>query len=377
MIVPERLYNFLLQHGISFYSGVPDSLLKHFLKFIQDRSEDGEHIVTANEGLAVALASGYHFRTGKLPVVYLQNSGLGNIINPLTSLADKEMYGVPMLLIIGWRGRPGMNDEPQHEKMGRITVPLLEALEVPYYTLDADETLTFKKIAGAIEMAVKKQQPVALLIPEEIFEKYTGFDVDYSNMYIMHREEVIKQIIEHLRGDETIVCTTGKIGREFYEQNLIAGKKTTSYFLSVGAMGHAGHIALGLKLGSNEKVILLDGDGALLMHMGSLPTMARLIKDNFIHVMINNGSHQSVGGQPTEGFFADCCGIAKASGYKETICINDDNELRHWLRNGLLSSKAGFVEIRTNKMSRSDLGRPEGKPMDWKNDFMAALKSNL
>jgi phosphonopyruvate decarboxylase len=372
MIAPENLYNFLEQQGINFYTGVPDSLLKYFLKFIQDRSKEGDHIITANEGLAIALASGYHFRTGKLPVVYLQNSGLGNIINPLTSLADKEMYAVPMLLVIGWRGRPGTNDEPQHVKMGKVTVPLLETMEVPYYILDTDETLTFKKIAEALTLALKEQQPVALLVPEKIFEKYTG--ADDPGMYTLYREEVLKKIIEHLSGSETVICTTGKTGREFYEQNLIAEKKITKYFLSAGAMGHAGHIALGMKHRSNEKVILLDGDGALLMHMGSLPTNARLVKDNFIHVVINNGCHESVGGQPTEGFFADCCAIAEACGYRETTSITDDDELKHWLSNGLLASKVQFVEIRTNKISRADLGRPAGNPIDWKNDFMSALK---
>jgi phosphonopyruvate decarboxylase len=373
MIVPERLYNFLQQQGVNFYTGVPDSLLKHFLKFIQDHSKEGEHVITANEGLAIALAAGYYFRAGKLPVVYLQNSGLGNIINPLTSLADKEMYAVPVLLLIGWRGRPGTKDEPQHVKMGRITVPVLEALEVPYYILDAEETSSFKKIAEAIVIANKEKQPVALLVPEEIFEKYAG--VDKMDIYFLSREKVIKQIIDHLEGNETVICTTGKSGREFYEQNLIAGKKMSKYFLSVGAMGHAAHIALGIKIGSNEKVIVLDGDGALLMHMGALPTIAHHAKNNFIHVMINNGSHESVGGQPTEGFFADCCGIAKASGYKNTVCIASDKELQHWLVNGLSSEETQFVEIRTNTESRADLGRPAGTPVDWKNDFISSLNN--
>lgn len=373
MIVPERLYSFLQQQGINFYTGVPDSLLKHFLKFIQDHSKDGEHIITANEGLAIALASGYHFRTGKLPLVYLQNSGLGNIINPLTSLADKEMYAVPMLLLIGWRGRPGTKDEPQHIKIGRITVPILDALEVPYYILESDEILSFKKINEAIALAHKEQKPVALLVPEEIFEKYTG--VDTPDTYSLLREEVINQIITYLKGDEIVICTTGKGGREFYEQNLAAGKKISKYFLSTGAMGHAGHIALGVKLGANEKVIVLDGDGALLMHMGSLPSIAHYAKDNFIHVLINNGSHESVGGQPTEGFFANCCGIAKASGYKNILCITDNNELQQWLGNGLLSAETQFVEIRTNNKSRADLGRPAGKPADWKNDFIISLNN--
>lgn len=375
MIIPEKLYNFLQQQGIVFYTGVPDSLLKHFLKFIQDHSKEKEHIITANEGLAIALASGYHFSTGKLPVVYLQNSGLGNIINPLTSLADKEMYSVPMLLLIGWRGRPGTKDEPQHIKMGRITVAVLKALEIPYYILDADESSSFKKINEAIQLADKEQMPVALLVPEEIFEKYEG--IASRDNYRLVREEVIREIVQHLGGSETVICTTGKAGREFYEQNLAAGNKINKYFLSVGAMGHANHIALGVKIASDEKVIVLDGDGALLMHMGSLPTIAHQAKDNFIHIVINNGSHESVGGQPTEGFFADCCGIAKASGYKNTVCITNSNELAYWLSNRLLLPETQFVEIRTNNTSRANLGRPAGKAIDWKNNFIAALNNKV
>lgn len=371
MILPERLYYFLQQQGISFYTGVPDSLLKHFLKYVQVHSAMYEHIITANEGLAIGLASGYHFRTGKIPVVYLQNSGLGNIINPLTSLADKEMFGIPILLIIGWRGRPGSKDEPQHKKMGRITADLLDVLEVPYFELDADEISSFNKITNAVAVAAKEQKPVALLVPEGIFEIYEGSKEEYN--YKLERETVVKEIIRHLSGNELVICTTGKTGREFFERNESASKKISKYLLNVGAMGHSGHIALGLKLNTEEKVIVLDGDGSLLMQMGSLPTIAHHVMDNFIHIVINNGSHESVGGQPTEGFFADFCAVAKASGYPHTICITDEQQLNDWSQNGLQSPALQFVEIRTNKKSRNDLGRPAGEPADWKNELMNAL----
>ena len=373
MIVPEQLYNFLKEQGISFYTGVPDSLLKHFLKFIQDTSKESEHIITANEGLAIGLAAGYHFRTGKIPLVYLQNSGLGNIINPLTSLADKEVYSVPMLIMIGWRGKPGTKDEPQHIKMGRVTIAVLEALEVPCFILDEEEDLSFKKITKAIEIATAEKKPVALLIPEEILGQYNG--VINSDHYSLIRENVISQLISRLNGEEIVVCTTGKSGREFYEQNLVAGNKIQKYFLSVGAMGHANHIALGLKNGTDDKIVVIDGDGALLMHMGALPSIAHYATNNFIHVVINNGSHESVGGQPTEGFFANCCGIAKASGYANTFLITNSDELENWLTNALPLSTTQFVEIRTNRQSRADLGRPAGYPVNWKNDFMKALNN--
>lgn len=368
MIASERLYQFLKGKGISFYAGVPDSLLKDFLKYLQDHSTAQEHIITANEGLAMSLASGYHFSTGKLPLVYLQNSGLGNLINPLTSLADKEMYSVPMLLLIGWRGRPGVKDEPQHIKMGRITVPMLDVLEVPVYLLDENEISSFEKISNAVAQAIKEQRPVALLAPEKIFEKYNG--VQEADDYTLLREEVIKKIISQLNGDETVVCTTGKTGREFYEQNIAGGSKIKKYLLSAGAMGHANHIALGIKMQSDEKVIMLDGDGAVLMQMGSLPTVARHAANNFIHIVLNNGSHESVGGQPTEAFFADLCTVAKASGYNKTIRITNTKELDEWLQNSLKDDATQFVEIRTNRKSRKELGRPKGNPTDWKDDFM-------
>ncbi|MEO6613209.1 MAG: phosphonopyruvate decarboxylase [Chitinophagaceae bacterium] len=373
MIVPERLYDLLKELEIDLYTGVPDSLLKHFLKYLQDNCSPEEHIITANEGLAIALASGYHFRTGKTALVYLQNSGLGNIINPLTSLADKEMYAVPMLLLIGWRGRPGLNDEPQHAKMGRITTGLLDTLEVPYYILDAEEGYSFNKITEALALATREQKPVALLVPEDIFEIYEG--IEEADRHSMEREEVIREIILHLSGNETVVCTTGKSGREFYEQNIGLGNKIKKYLLSVGAMGHASHIALGLKIASGDKVVVLDGDGALLMQMGALPTIAHHVKANFIHIVINNGSHESVGGQPTEGFFADCSGIAKAAGYRSVVSIRNHPELKEWLEKGLGSTEMQFVEIKVNRHGRSDLDRPAGSPKDWKKDFMNALRS--
>jgi phosphonopyruvate decarboxylase len=380
MIGPDRLYHFLGKNNVSFFTGVPDSLLKHFLKYIQDNATEQEHIITANEGLAVGLAAGYHFRTGRLPLVYLQNSGLGNIVNPLTSLADKEMYAVPMLFMIGWRGRPGTKDEPQHIKMGRITPDLLEVLEIPYYIIEENEKEAFERIGKAIEQATGENRPVALLLQEDIFEKYNGIPEPVS--YSLVRENVIGQLIHHLKGDEIVVCTTGKAGREFYEQNKAAGNKISKYLLSVGAMGHASHIALGLQQ-PGQKIIMLDGDGAILMQMGALATIGHHAGNDFIHIVINNGSHESVGGQPTEGFHTDLCEVAKACGYKSITRIVNEEEWLSWLNasaplstgpSGLPGTGPCFVEIRTNKQSRADLGRPPGKPGEWKKDFMNAVE---
>ncbi len=372
MIQPASLYDFFQKNGVRFYTGVPDSLLKSFLTYVQEQVSDQKHIITANEGLAMGLAAGHYFGTGSIPLVYLQNSGLGNIINPLTSLADKEMYAVPMILLIGWRGRPGTKDEPQHLKMGRVTRNLLEALEIPVYELNEDEAKCFPVIDKAIKVALKQNTPIALLAPEGIFNKYEVPET--KSRYTLQREKVIAQIIERCKGDEIIVCTTGKIGREFYEQNYKAGGKISKYFLSVGAMGHANHIALGLKLNADSRVIMLDGDGALLMHMGALPTIARYAGVDFMHIIINNGGHESVGGQPTGAFKIDFSMLGESCGYKKTVEIGNGKELKDWLATSFRESKSSLVEIRTSLASRNDLGRPSGTPEEWKNNFMKALK---
>lgn len=376
MIRAEQLYDHLGREGISFYTGVPDSLLKNFLQYVQDHTAGEQHIITANEGLALALASGYYLQSGKLPLVYLQNSGLGNLVNPLSSLADQEMYGVPMILLIGWRGEPGIPDEPQHRKMGAITVPLLEVLRVPVFKLDQQSSDPLQIVSTAIQTAREKQNPVALLLSADIFEKVKYEKTTIPATLSLQRESVIRELINTLSGDETVICTTGKSGREFDEQNKAAGNKIKKYFLSVGAMGHASHIALGIHLQNPSKTILIDGDGALLMHMGALPTISHFANKNFIHLLINNGCHESVGGQPTEAFRVDCTAIARASGYQHTFLIRNEQELNHWLQNSLSSSDTQFVEIRTNAISRPDLGRPAGDPQDWKNDFMSHLTND-
>lgn len=371
MIAPASLYRFLEKKGVSFFSGVPDSLLKYFLKYVADHSAAENHLITANEGLAIGLASGYYLRSGRLPLVYLQNSGLGNTINPLTSLADQEMYGIPLLLMIGWRGQPGINDEPQHRKMGRITIPLLDVLEIPFYLMEEDEKTSFERVNEAITHSLENRQPVALLVPADVFETYEGLPL--QNPYELVREKVIAAILADLSGNETIICTTGKSGREFYEQNLALGKKFSKYFLCAGAMGHANHIALGLQSDAPEKIIMLDGDGALLMHLGALPALAQRSRGNFLHIVINNGSHESVGAQPTGAFSIDLCRLAAACGYENITRITDQAGLEKWLKDELLSPGLHFVEIRTGLVTRSNLGRPQGEPADWKDDFMRAI----
>jgi phosphonopyruvate decarboxylase len=371
MIAPKRVYEYLLEKGISFFSGVPDSVLKPFLHYLHNHAPDPGHVITSNEGLAIGIATGYHLATEKIPFVYLQNSGLGNMINPITSLAGKDMYSIPMLLMIGWRGQPGKKDEPQHTRMGAITIPLLDLLDIPYYVLKGNEQ-DLDIISEAIQKATTGSQPVALLVGEGIFEAY---EVENSiGSYSLVRENVLDKIIGACEGDEAVVCTTGKSGREFYELNKKAGGKINKLFLNAGAMGHANHIALGLNMFKDDRIIIIDGDGALLMHMGSLPTIAQHARKDYIHIAINNGSHESVGGQPTPAFSMELCEVASACGYPAVVKIEDEISLTQWLSKGFKKAGVQFVEIRTNKHSRTTLERPEGDPGEWKKSFQEALR---
>lgn len=372
MISPERFYRHLVSQGVDFFTGVPDSLMKQLLQYFHAHIEPSKHVITANEGLAVALAAGYHFSTGRLPLVYLQNSGLGNAVNPLTSLTDKEMYAVPMLMLIGWRGEPGQKDEPQHKKMGRITRELLDTLEIPSFVLPADEVKSLDMVTAAVNTALAAQQPVALLVTKGLFETHIAAP-QVENKYVLNREYVLNKLFDHFNGDETVVCTTGETGREFYEINRERGHIIKKELLSVGAMGLAGHIALGIDLQQPGRVIMLDGDGAVLMHMGALTVTGKLAKNSFVHVVFNNGCHASVGGQPTAGFDIDLCAVAKACGYERAICIHDEAGLNDWLQQSFNQSNKQFVEIRINATGRANLGRPGGTPIEWKETIMKAL----
>jgi phosphonopyruvate decarboxylase len=371
MIRPERFYKHLSGNGIDFFTGVPDSLLKSVLLHFQQHIDPGKHFIAANEGLAVALASGYYISTGKLPMVYMQNSGLGNAINPLTSLADAEVYAIPMLLLIGWRGMPGKKDEPQHAKMGRVTGQLLQALEIPLFILEEDEAQTFEILDDAISLAIKHKKPVALLVPDNVFEE-AAIQQPIST-YSLSREMVLQKLIQTFN-EEIIVCTTGKTGREFFELNRQRERPIERTFLAVGSMGLANHIALGIDMQVPSRVIMIDGDGAVLMHMGSMTAIGRWATDSFVHIIINNGCHESVGAQPTLGFDIDFSAIGKGCGYSHVRCIGSEQELINWLENDFPKHGKQLIEIRVNSTSRSDLSRPTNSPAERKNDLMKALQ---
>lgn len=372
MIDCKNFYELLKNSDLNFYAGVPDSLLKNFCFYLDDQLTPDQHIIAANEGSAVGLATGYYLSTGKIPVVYLQNSGLGNTINPLLSIADPEVYSIPMLLIIGWRGEPGVKDEPQHKKQGRVMLPMLESMEVPYSVIDQGTNLELE-LKKAIETMREKKSPYVFAIREGSFGDYKYLGTK-KNPYTLTREEAINVILDMTTSQDVVVSTTGKASRELYELRVKRSENNRADFLTVGAMGHCSQIALGVALQKAEKKIFcIDGDGAVLMHMGSLTTVGKLAPKNFIHIMINNSAHESVGGQDTGAFDINWSEIAKACGYKKTFFAQNKEDLD--ALKTLNIEGPVFIEIRVSQGSRKDLGRPKSTPIENKEQFMKALLS--
>ena len=368
------LYNHLIKHNVNFFAGVPDSLLKEFCLCIDDFAPKDKHIITANEGNAIALAAGYHLATKSIPLVYMQNSGLGNAINPLLSLCDPEVYSIPMLLMIGWRGEPGVKDEPQHIKQGKIQLELLETMNIPYEIISKDVQKLYSKISNAIETAKHDKRPIVLLVKKGTFEKYDK-DIKLTDSYQMLREEALEIILKNLDEDTIVVSTTGKTSREIFEIRKKRNQSHKKDFLTVGSMGHCSSIALGIALSSpHRQVVCIDGDGAMLMHLGSLTTIASLKPKNFRHILVNNGVHESVGGQATAANCIDLSSIIEAVGSSKIFKAETPNELKETISNFLYCTGPSFLEIKISPGSREKLGRPTIKPIDNKKDFMKFLK---
>ena len=370
---PEEIFAFIRGQGIRFFAGVPDSLLKDFCAYVTDNMADDEHVITANEGNAVALAAGHFLGTGEPALVYMQNSGIGNAVNPLLSLADPEVYSVPMLLMIGWRGEPGVKDEPQHVKQGRVMTELMDAMEIPWFELTAETQDPGKRITDACRLMRERSMPVALLVRKGAFEKYK-LKKDVETDFPMNREGAVQCVVDLLDAEDVVVSTTGKTSRELYEYRAERGDGHGSDFLTVGAMGHTASIAMGVaRAQADRKVVCLDGDGSVLMHMGALAIVGQSGLDNFFHVVVNNGAHDSVGGQATVGFEMDIPGIARACGYKEVASVSAGDEVKAEMAR--LRELAGpvLLEIKTNKGARDDLGRPKTTPVENRDAFMRRL----
>lgn len=374
MISPKFFIDELDRYGIDYFAGVPDSLLKSICGYIADNMDARHNIITANEGAAVALAAGYHLATGKVGVVYMQNSGEGNAINPLASLVDKEVYNIPILLLIGWRGCPGVQDEPQHVKQGKVTTGLLNIMGVNYDVLSKEENKAAKQILKAVE-AVKRNEVYALIIEKGTFNAYTLQNVERNN-FTMSREEAIQTVVAALGEADTIISTTGMISRELFEYRTAMNQGHERDFLTVGAMGHASQIALGIALEKQDrKVWCFDGDGASIMHMGSMAIVANKAPQNYVHVVFNNGAHDSVGGQPTVGLKIDIPAIAKAMGYKHVYNVDTKEGLQELIGEIKVQEGPIFLQACVKQGNRKDLGRPTTTPIQNKEALMTFLRS--
>lgn len=349
----------LEENGVSFFTGVPDSLLNGFCKYLERNLSPDKHVIAANEGNAIATACGYYFSTGKIPLVYMQNSGIGNALNPLVSLADKNVYSVPMVLLIGWRGEPDRNDWPQHKTQGIITPKVLDDMEIPYLVLENDDEKAAEAVHSALSAANKNQSPFALLVKKGVCDgdKEKTTDTEFP----LSREDAIKVILETLPEDTLFVATTGRATRELYYLREEAGQSHQYDLLNVGAMGHVLSIAVGISLGNKErKVVCLDGDSAAIMHMGGMTTVSKVDVPNLMHIVLNNGSHESVGGQLSAGRMVDLTSIADSCGFN-TIgsAVSEKEELISVLRK--LSERDGpsFIDVHIRKGMRDNL-----KPLD-------------
>ncbi|MFJ9556026.1 phosphonopyruvate decarboxylase [Nocardiopsis sp. NPDC101807] len=372
MIDPAHMVARLAAEGVSLYCGVPDSLLKAFNTCVDDPASGAGHVVSANEGNAVGLAIGHYLRTGTPALVYLQNSGLGNAINPLTSLAGPEIYGIPMLLLIGWRGRPGVHDEPQHRMMGRTTPALLDSLELPWSVLPRDPEAVGAALHEAVALSVSSRTPYALLVEEGTFAPAAAEPAGPAPA-LPSRETALIALADELGPEEVVVSSTGMLSRELAEHREGPGGSARMDFTAVGGMGHASSIALGIALQEPEREVwCLDGDGSLLMHLGALPVIARHAPRTFFHVVFNNGVHDSVGGQPTSIDQVDVVALAESVGYRYASAVSSLAALPDELAALRAEGGPALLEIRVRPGSRPDLGRPRATPAESRAALMRA-----
>lgn len=372
----EFFYNKIKSLKIDFFTGVPDSQLRSLGDFLMKRYGVGEkHIIAANEGAAVGLAAGHFLATQTPALVYMQNSGIGNAINPICSLLNSKVYEIPALFVIGWRGEPGIKDEPQHVFQGEITPKLLECVGIQSFIIMKDTTEDeFDVIIKNCKDILNHGKQVAFVIGKDALQNEDK--QLYSNQYEMSREEIVNLFLDYMNEEDIIVSTTGKLSRELFEAREQRGQEHKYDFLTVGSMGHASMIALGIALEKKDRrVFCMDGDGALLMHMGSMPVLASEGPENMIHVVINNEAHETVGGMPTVSSNIDLVSIAKACGYVTTVSVDQKQELTRYLKE--LSTLTGpvFIEIKANLQSRKNLGRPTTSPIENKLEFMKNVQN--
>lgn len=368
MVKVEKFITVLSSFDVDFFTGVPDSLLKSFCAYVTDNYGEN-HVIAANEGGAIGLAAGHYLATGKPALVYMQNSGQGNAVNPLCSLADPDVYSIPMILLVGWRGEPGVKDEPQHVKQGKVTISLFETLGIPTEVLPDEESAALELTQKMVELAKAESRPVALIVRKGFFVEYK-LQNNKPNISDLKREEVIEMILKALPEDAVVVSTTGMISREVYETRERLGQDHSHDFLTVGSMGHALMIALGIaKAQPDRQVVCLDGDGASIMQMGNMAIAAQSHCGNLTHIVLNNAAHDSVGGQPTVGGAINLMSVAASLGYD----VKPLENAQRLCSSALNNTRAVFVEVKVAKGARKDLGRPKEPPQVNKALYMKTL----
>lgn len=357
--------------GCEFYTGVPDSQLKALCNYLMNEYgiDEKHHVIAANEGNCTALAAGYHLATGKVPVVYMQNSGEGNIINPVASLLNDKVYAIPAIFVIGWRGQPGIHDEPQHIYQGEITCKLLDLMDIENFAIDKDTTVDeVREIMERYDSLLKSGKQVAFVIKKGALtydEK-----IEYKNDNEMIREEIIEHIVD-VTGENPIVSTTGKASRELFEIRERNSQSHKYDFLTVGSMGHTSSIALGVAINKpDEKIWCIDGDGSALMHLGAMAVVGNVNPSNMVHIVINNEAHETVGGMPTVASTIDLINIAKSCGYEHVSSIDNFDDLDTELEKVKNHNKLSFIEIKSSIGAREDLGRPTTTAIENKQNFM-------
>ena len=371
-----RVEDFVRALDADFYTGVPDSQLKALCNYLMANYgiDPKHHIIAANEGNCTALAAGYHLATGRVPVVYMQNSGEGNIINPVASLLNDKVYGIPCVFVVGWRGEPGVHDEPQHAYQGEVTVKLLEDMDIRTFVIrkDTTEAEIIAQMA-AWKSLLDEGKQVAIVVRKGALA-YDG-KVEYQNANKLLREEIIRHIVT-ASGEDVIVSTTGKASRELFEIREANGQGHEHDFLTVGSMGHSSSIALGIALQKpNKKVWCVDGDGAVLMHMGAMAVIGSNHPRNMVHIVINNGAHETVGGMPTVAQNVDLVQIALGCGYRSVISVDTVDKLDRALIEAKEGDFLSFIEVKCAIGARENLGRPTTTAKENKEMFMKGTKA--
>ena len=355
MVNQKELFEALDAMGVDFFTGVPDSLLNDFCLYMTNNMTAEQHVMAANEGNAIAIAAGHYMATGKLPLVYMQNSGIGNATNPLLSLAHDCVYGIPMLLVIGWRGDPAINDHAQHKKQGELTPVLMKDMDIPYEILDAEDTV-INKFEWAVEKAREISSPVALIAKKAILTEKVKKQ-EYPESKLMNREEAVSAVIDIFGSDAIYLGTTGRATREVHEQLKLHGISDGHEWQNVGSMGHVSSVGLGIALAKPEqKVVVFDGDAAAVMHMGALATNCRYKAGNMIHIVLNNGVNESVGGQPSAGYVVNLTAIAAACGYRTSgHAVEKKEELQAIVKNYQKEDMPLFIDVHVRQGIRPDM----------------------